>query len=240
MRGVVRLVGLLPVLALAVLATRHARAEPDAPATAAPPVPQIVVEAPLPPPHAIVRFEPDTPKLTLMRVAGEGRTYHGRAGGTLTYYENHQWHHYQPICRGPCVVEMDAGDYDLALWETARNPVPTGKATLAGPLEVRGHYEDRSRRRVLGGVTGLTAVVVGLVVVFVAGYEAQGGVAEWALIGSGGGLMAAGGATGAVLALQGDRAHVEITPLSLQPRSDPAERAPHAPGARGAGVTVRF
>ena len=195
--------------------------------------------APYSGPPATLHFEPDTPNVVLSRKTGRAssvQVYEFRAG---TYYESEV--HYAPICKGPCVMEIAPGTYDLALSKVDGDLVKVGTETLAGPLTLRTEYRDWTALRYTGMAIGIAGALGGVALI-VLGTDADG--PDWTFLGPGFATLLSTATVGLILGLMPDAARLHVTPFVLAQPAPVAGAAVRPPGAtsppQGAALTLSF
>jgi hypothetical protein len=218
---------------------------PPPPPASLPPVPS-PSPPPRPPPNE-VRFEPEEPDVTLLRLSETGaveRTFS---------YDSERWYAlYSPVCQGPCSTRLEPGEYHLALAKGGRVVPVRGAVDLRGPATLRGAYIDRSVLRATGLIIGVAGTVGGFIMVVAAaqngamcdvnGICVSRGTTDGPLLAGGVALLVASVVTGSILTFQHDGARITVEPLVLPGRAT-REGALTAFGAsqpEGGAVALHF
>jgi hypothetical protein len=207
----------------------HSAAAQELEPLPAPPPPASLppVPPPSPPtrsPPNEVRFEPDEPDVTLLRLSETGaveRTFS---------YDSERWYAlYSPVCQGPCSTRLEPGAYRLALAKGGRVVPVRGAVDLRGPATLRGAYIDRSVLRATGLIIGVAGTVGGFIMVVAAaqngamcdvnGICVSRGTTDGPLLAAGVALLVASVVTGSILTFQHDGARITVEPLALSGRA---------------------
>jgi hypothetical protein len=239
------------MLAATGLAARSAAAQQLEPLPAPPPPASLApVPSPSPPPHPPlneVRFEPEEPDVTLLRLSETAQVERTFSSDYERWYAL-----YSPVCHGPCSTRLEPGAYRLALAKGGRIVPVRGAVDLRGPATLRGEYVDRSVLRATGLIIGVAGTVGGFIMVVAAAQngavcDANGicvsrGMTDGPLLAGGIALLVASVVTGSILTFQQDGARVTVEPLVLWGRAT-REGAPAACGAsqpEGAAIALHF
>ena len=188
-----------------------ASADPGAapPVTARPPPARKTASRP-----ATIRLELKTDQagLTFHRKLGTSQGYAsgGFGGGTEVVTT-----HLEQVCSAPCAVELPRGSYEFGLSLEGSRVLETGtEFELNGDTRLHGRVESRTGIRVAGWLTIAASIVVGAVV---AVYDRQRECDaadicrdRYPYMAPGIIIIAGGGALGAYMALQSDRARIDI------------------------------
>ena len=162
-------------------------------------------------PTVRIELKGDQDGLTFHQMNGSSR---GFARGGLAGTEIETTHH-QRLCSVPCEVELPRGTYQFGLTLGGSRVLETGaEFALNGNARLHGRIESRGGVRLTGWMIIASAIVVGAIVA-VHDRHKECNAADicddrfpYALPGLG--IMAVGGGLGAYMAVQSDRAEIDI------------------------------
>lgn len=194
----------------------------EAPTKAAPPAEVPPAEAPRPEsknkPYVTVHaaeahlhLESTPPGLTFHRQSGSATAItYGKYGG-FTEAES-----YERLCTAPCDITLPAGTETLAVSRSGRTPVVAGPVTFpAGNSRLNGTLQSRLGLRIAGYVIAGVSGAAGLTLMLVGGTRGATDInnnegPDMTLVLAGGGLMLGGVLVGTILAVQRDRASIQV------------------------------
>jgi hypothetical protein len=167
-----------------------------------------------------VRFEPDEPDVTLLRLSVTAPVER------IFSYDYERWYAlYSPVCQGPCATRLEPGAYRLALAKGSRIVPVRGPVVVGGPATLHGEYIDRSALRTAGMIIGVAGTVGGFVMVVAAansgadcdfnGFCVSRGTIDGGLLAGGVALLVASVVAGSILTFQHDDARITVEPLVL-------------------------
>ena len=230
-------------------AARSAAAQELEPLPAPPPPDVVPVPVPSPPRSAQpneVRFDPDEPDVTLLRLSETAPVERVFA------YDYERWYAaYTPVCHGPCTTGLEPGAYRLALAKGGRIVPVRGPVVVGGPATLHGEYVDRGALRAAGLIIGVAGTVGGFVMVVAAanngsdcdfnGFCTTRGNVDGGLLAGGVALLVASVVAGSILNFQHDTARITVEPLALgrAPREG-TTTALRAPQPQGGAVALHF